>query len=1014
MGRRSGNMEIVYDLDFGWHLLLYRAGVTSHRARGSGETGCTNNAHHTHTTHSVAGELRKPPHLLVWSIPLTYLPPGPSLEYSTYPPSGASLQYSTYPLPGPSLEYSTYPPSGPSLEYSTYPPSGPSLEYSTYPLPGPSLEYSTYTLPVPSLEYSTYPPSGASLEYSTYPPSGPSLEYSTYPLPGPSLEYSTYPLPGPSLEYSTYPPSGPSLEYSTYPPSGPSLEYSTYPPSGPSLEYSTYPPSGPSLEYSTYPLPGPSLEYSTYPLPGPSLEYSTYPPSGPSLEYSTYPPSGPSLEYSTYPPSGPSLEYSTYPLPGPSLEYSTYPLPGPSLEYSTYPPSGPSLEYSTYPLPGPLLEHPTYPPSENLFSPRRASKNVTSPWHLPPDALNISIALLNKKPCVQIGVSINASGLPTFRGFDIQLLELSYNTFHSIRILKRNASTVQDLWQLEFYCWIVKPSQKISVSLLTNPNYGITLEKEVYILDYNKAPSFQYQHFAEEKRIAVSMPHRKNAYARLCYKRYFCHNLNGSKGQLFNSSRGASLPYDTLLPCLCIEVSYEKSLNERRRICPFEEQPEPYFRDLMRVSAKNVTFGFNTMSVEYYNRCLYQPEVSLCRKQNGSCVTIPEATIKEDNMNYYISDIDRDPNLCFKFTLMSHTYEKCPRKSDRVWNVDVKINLFDVLLKISSEVSASFSGAICYRNQSMGACSIQSVVHKFSAPYPTHPTKMQLSLPWPGIGWCIKVWRSDVRFSHEYVICSFDYSHKHLGLIALAALLVVFSLTLVAFVTFRRIWKIFTAPLWRRTILLVYSPDSSEHKNLICAFANFLQSILGCEVILDMWDMNTVSQIGMLPWFYQKRELVSQRNGKVMIVWTTRTKSMYQQWTNRQLNSLVWKDPANLFGAAMSCLSKDLGMEQEAGKLKEYAIVYFEGLCERKDIPKSLSKISSYRLFKDLYRLVSKLQDTTCLSPPCLIKAVAKYLMKKLIRLEKTKGLQHHIELCRQRLYEEVSAEKKKMESTVL
>ncbi|XP_018431615.1 PREDICTED: interleukin-17 receptor E [Nanorana parkeri] len=248
----------------------------------------------------------------------------------------------------------------------------------------------------------------------------------------------------------------------------------------------------------------------------------------------------------------------------------------------------------------------------------------------------------------------------------------------------------------------------------------------------------------------------------------------------------------------------------------------------------------------------------------------------------------------------------------------------------------------------------------------------------------------------------------------LVTMLVTFILTFLFFLIVRRIWKIFTAPLWRRTILLVYSPDSLEYKTLICAFADFLQSILGCEVILDMWDMNNISKIGMLPWFYQKRELVSQRKGRVMILWTTRTQTMYQQWRNSQLNSFVWKDPANLFGAAMSCLNKDLLAEQESAKLKEYAIVYFEGLCEKKDIPKSLRKISRYRLFKDLYRLVSRLQDTTCLSPPCLIKAVAKYLMKKLIRSEKSQGLQYNVEICKQRLYEEMAAEKNKMESTAL
>ncbi|XP_072276759.1 interleukin-17 receptor E isoform X2 [Pyxicephalus adspersus] len=670
---------------------------------------------------------------------------------------------------------------------------------------------------------------------------------------------------------------------------------------------------------------------------------------------------------------------------------------------------------------------------ENPFSSIKESENLTSPWNLPSDSLNVSTVLLDGKPCVQIGVSINVSGLPRFNGFDIRLLEINNNRFHSIRILKRKSSTVGDLWQLQFHCWIVEPRQKIMVSVVTNPKYGISLNETVDIPDYSKAPRFHYQHIAEEKRIVVSMPQSQNAYARLCHRFIACEDLENGGKKLFNSSHNVSLSYDTLLPCLCIEVFYPHRNSKRNQTCPFKNHPEPYFTDLIKVSAKEIKFHVKTMIVLYESPCWIWPNVSLCSKQNGSCVVIPDATVESDNLGsskgcwgfleeqalcafqkFYIEDIDPDPNLCFKFSIMNHTYYKCPNNSDRVWKVDVKFNLFDVLLKISSNVSASFSGAICYHNQSTGICSIQSAVYNFSTPHQKHRKKMQLSLPWPGFGRCIKVWRSDVRFAHEYLICSFDYSHKHLGLIAFAALLVAFTLTLLFFLTFRRIWKIFTAPLWRRTILLVYSPDSSEYKTLICAFADFLQNILGCEVILDMWDMNTISQIGMLPWFYQKRELISQRKGKVMIVWTTRTTSMYHQWMNRQLNSFAWKDPANLFGAAMSCLNKDLGAEQEDGQLKEYAIVYFEGLCERKDIPKSLKKISRYRLFKDLYRLVTKLQDTTCLSPPCLIKAVAKYLIKRLIRSEKSQGLKHHFEICKQRLNEEINMGKNKMDSTVL
>ncbi|MEE6502376.1 hypothetical protein FKM82_004496 [Ascaphus truei] len=39
---------------------------------------------------------------------------------------------------------------------------------------------------------------------------------------------------------------------------------------------------------------------------------------------------------------------------------------------------------------------------------------------------------------------------------------------------------------------------------------------------------------------------------------------------------------------------------------------------------------------------------SLCEKRKGTCLTIPEATVQEDESHYTIDDVDKNPNLCFK------------------------------------------------------------------------------------------------------------------------------------------------------------------------------------------------------------------------------------------------------------------------------------------------------------------------------------------------------------------------------
>ncbi|CAJ0927888.1 unnamed protein product [Ranitomeya imitator] len=461
-------------------------------------------------------------------------------------------------------------------------------------------------------------------------------------------------------------------------------------------------------------------------------------------------------------------------------------------------------------------------------------------------------------------------GLPNLRGFVVQGLEISENTFHSFRIVKKKNWKRVDLNNTIFLCPV-------------------------------KEPDFHYRHIAEEKKFAISIPKGPDVIVRLCYDLLLCEDLETSSKRLISSSQNSSLSYENLLPCLCIEAFYTHRDSKREKKCPFQDHPEPYIEKLLQVSVKEVHHPSNTMTVRFSSPCPLVPTVTFCRKQNGSCVRENETIVKEHAKEYYLESVDRDHHLCFEFSSLNHSYIKCPDVGDRFWDMKAKIELYYVLLTISSDIAASFSAAVCRKNPQTGGCDLKSKVYNVSTHYKFGSDDLQLSLPWPGIGDCIKNWGIKAAFFYVQrytcpVVGTIDsmvlymrrgyiqvtdityVSHNHLGLLALVASLAIFTMILIIYTSCRRMWKIFTAPLWRRTILLVYSPDSAEYKTLICDFADFLHGILGCEVILDLWDMNTVSQIGMLPWFYQKRKLVSERKGKVMVIWTRRSTTMYDQW----------------------------------------------------------------------------------------------------------------------------------------
>ncbi|OCT83413.1 interleukin-17 receptor E [Xenopus laevis] len=644
--------------------------------------------------------------------------------------------------------------------------------------------------------------------------------------------------------------------------------------------------------------------------------------------------------------------------------------------------------------------------SKILF-PQTSNPNQTCPINLPSHALSLSTVELchpfktnqGCKNCIRVVISVNSTGFPRLRGFHIETLQISNNKYKSFQILRRSREAPDgNLWLIKYDCLTVTPGQDVSVSLSTVPDCGSRISKTHYLRDNNAKPDFNYTHSPQQREIAVSLSKGPTAVARLCYKRFICNSLPENETPTFNVTKKAILKYHYLLPCLCVEAYYDYQDSPRNQICPFESHEDAYGPHFWNITWSHSN---NRMLMTFKSLCMLEPSVSLCQKQNGTCNVIPGVNITttellEDNQFYVwvyeVDSVDKDPHLCFKFTVNRRSHIRCPEAADRDWNVKVDMGLSQVHLTIVSSVPASVSIAECRGNNNTIKCDPQTTIPLSEA------NEMQVFSSLPAKDICYKVWRSDVLYSHRYLICP-DYSHKHLGLIFLASFLLVLALVILLYLIYQKIRKIFTAPLWSRTVLLVYSPDSAEYKTLICAFADFLQSILGCEVILDMWDMNTVSQLGTLPWFYQKRDLVAQRKGSVIIVWTKKSRRMYDQWTSRKLNRYDWTDPVNLFGAAMSCLMKDFDVEEEKGNLQDYTVVYFEGLCDKHDIPHSMRKISRFRLFKDLYRLVSILQGRTCLSPPCLIKGAAKYLMRRLERSEKSKGLQRHVELYKQRLH---------------
>nr|XP_056702543.1 interleukin-17 receptor E [Euleptes europaea] len=610
---------------------------------------------------------------------------------------------------------------------------------------------------------------------------------------------------------------------------------------------------------------------------------------------------------------------------------------------------------------------------------------------LPTLALStVQLCQPNCQPCVRVHLALNATGI---RGLELHFLVLSSNRSVRVQVRRRKQrADTSNLWWVQFDCFAAESGQWVFVWLKTLPSQVLVLNQSLLVINEKSGPKFHHTWMPAARAIEVSVPEGPNITVRLCHQQALaCEELRSPFHQqaLVSRHRPAVLPYEFLLPCLCIEASYEHHDSQREKKCPFQDQPEAYGPELWSSTEirDHSTSDEAQMAMSLHGRCLLHPTASLCWKESAApeatCDDIPNSTATRFGQVYTLEEVDMHPRLCFKFSHTNSSHVECPRRIDPAWNVSLSIYFLQVHLHFHSRVPASFSSALC-QQQPLGQCVLEPPVYTITHPEGQGPWDLDLIMPWRISRSCVLVWRSDMRFSGKQLLCP-DISRKYWGLLAFGLGLLA-GIILMILWGFHRFHRAIPSRGRSRPILLIYSPDSEEHKQLVCAFAALLRSALSCPVLLDLWELSHVGRLGILPWVYAQRELVSREQGQVLLLWSAGSARAYGLWQGEERGShRPAPEPHDLFGAAMACLQGELRGASGAARQSDWVIAYFSKLCGRRDIPRALRYLPRYRLPQELPGLVRVLQGPSG-STPGWFRASAKALVRRLLRAEKKKG----------------------------
>ncbi|XP_011475578.2 interleukin-17 receptor E isoform X1 [Oryzias latipes] len=606
------------------------------------------------------------------------------------------------------------------------------------------------------------------------------------------------------------------------------------------------------------------------------------------------------------------------------------------------------------------------------------------------------------------------------------------------------------LWELEYNCSKAEAGSNVSLSYITNSsNCSVTYQ----VSDPRPNFSVNVNESSRTIAVAVDSAEKVNSRLCYKLNSLYCVHGSGlplnpqivSKSVVFNIS--------FLLPCLCVEAYYTYGDARRRKICPFENESLLDAGDILRTSEVILYTSEIKWSFECPANGL-NLSASLCWKlQEHFCIPVPNSVLKktdEVHLMFSTSGVDIHPQMCVKFSLQDKHNISCLYQNEIPgWEADVGPGRQSMVVHLTSSAPGNFSAQLCVLTEV--GCTPVGSVHSVAM---KNVSKKSIEVPVYLIDEkpCVQVWKSDLIGRRILCLDYTRNRSGTFAATAFMSAVVLLLLGLVIRRVIKSVtedWLVIQRPL-----LLVCSSDQSMHVSAVCALASILHGKLGATVHTALWAQSSqkpsesragVADLGPVPWLYGQWEAVCKAQGKVLIIWSPDAKKTYERWRlemsmngrtagSRKANTRHEKIKAEeeeLFNndirkvgkwkkATTAARKKDVvQLCDEEGRFSEkkpsavmepvfvaalaslegtllgcknqqVAIVYFQGLCHSKDIPKDLRGVSRYCLPQDFSGLVQELgmERGELQWPRLLSKLLSTWLARRLARRLQTLLLQ--------------------------